>query len=118
MTYEDLTMHDVGTAIQLNQFYFATKDPKPSTMLFEKIYFKNIKSVSKGGGSHGSGGDTSAAINFDCDTKDSGGHNCDVSLTDVSFTGLGSAGLKHGMKCKGVRGTATGLTGINNCLAK
>ena len=69
-----------------------------------------------GGGSHGSGGDTSASVNFDCDTKDSGGHNCDVSFTNVSFSGLGKAGLKDGMACKGVQGTAMGLTGINDCL--
>ena len=56
-----------------------------------------------GGGSHGSGGDTSASVNFDCDTKDSGGHNCDVSFTNVSFSGLGKAGLKYDGMQRGAR---------------
>ena len=137
--YEDLTLHDCPTAIQLNQFYFAKPGDKPATMRFERIHFVNITAHRGGGGSAGSGGDTEAVVNLDCDTKYNGVNNCDVTLQDVHFTGLSKKEQETGMVCKGVKGTATvrpqrsslpriarltrlacgglqGLTGLNNCL--
>ena len=55
-------------------------------------------------------------MNFDCDTKYNGENNCDVVLEDVKFVGLSATGKKDGMVCKGVKGTATGLTGLDSCL--
>jgi len=40
VTYEDLTMYDVPTAIQLNEFYFAKPGDPPSTMRFDHITFR------------------------------------------------------------------------------
>ena len=137
--YEDLTLHDCPTAIQLNQFYFAKPGDKPATMRFERIHFVNITAHRGGGGSAGSGGDTEAVVNLDCDTKYNGVNNCDVTLQDVHFTGLSKKEQETGMVCKGVKGTATvrpqrsslpktarltrlacggmqGLTGLNDCL--
>ena len=135
--YEDLTLHDCPTAIQLNQFYFAKPGDKPATMRFERIHFVNVTAHRGGGGSAGSGGDTEAVVNLDCDTKYNGVNNCDVTLQDVHFTGLSKKEQETGMVCKGVKGTATvrpqilssenraadpprgglqGLTGLNNCL--
>ena len=105
--YEDLTLHDCPTAIQLNQFYFAKPGDKPATMRFERIYFVNITAHRGGGGSAGSGGDTEAVVNLDCDTKYNGVNNCDVTLQDVHFTGLSKKEQETGMVCKGVKGTAT-----------
>ena len=42
MTYEDLDMEDVLPVIDLTQFYFASKDPPRSTMMFE-VTFRNIR---------------------------------------------------------------------------
>jgi len=137
--YEDLTLHDCPTAIQLNQFYFAKPGDKPATMRFERIHFVNITAHRGGGGSAGSGGDTEAVVNLDCDTKYNGVNNCDVTLQDVHFIGLSKKEQETGMVCKGVKGTATvrpqrsslpriarltrlargglqGLTGLNDCL--
>ena len=105
--YEDLAMHDVPTAVQLNQFYFAKPGDPPATMRFERIYFQNITVRAGGGGSSGSGGDTSAVVNLDCDTKYSGVNNCDVVFEHVHFIGLSTNDEQHGMVCKGVKGTAT-----------
>ena len=105
--YEDLTLHDCPTAIQLNQFYFAKPGDKPATMRFERIHFVNITAHRGGGGSAGSGGDTEAVVNLDCDTKYNGVNNCDVTLQDVHFTGLSKKEQETGMVCKGVKGTAT-----------
>ena len=105
--YEDLTLHDCPTAIQLNQFYFAKPGDKPATMRFERIHFANITAHRGGGGSAGSGGDTEAVVNLDCDTKYNGVNNCDVTLQDVHFTGLSKKEQETGMVCKGVKGTAT-----------
>ena len=120
VSYKDLTMHDVPTAVQLNQFYFAKPGDPPSAMRFERIHFSNITSYHAGGGSAGSGGDTESqhesVINLDCDTKFNGKNNCDVTFDDVHFVGLSAKQQKDGMTCKGVRGTAVGLTGIHSCL--
>ena len=105
--YEDLTLHDCPTAIQLNQFYFAKPGDKPATMRFERIHFVNITAHRGGGGSAGSGGDTEAVVNLDCDTKYNGVNNCDVTLQDVHFVGLSKKEQETGMVCKGVKGTAT-----------
>jgi hypothetical protein len=116
VTYEDLTLHNVATAIQLNQFYFAKPGDPPATMRFERIHFKNITSYGGGAGSAGSGGDTHAVVNLDCDTKYNGKNNCDVTFAHVSFHGLSPHQQKIGMVCKGVRGTTTDLTGLDSCL--
>ena len=82
-------------------------------MHFEQIYYSNITSYRGGGGSHGSGGDTTAVINLDCDDHYNGKNNCDVTLLDVVHL------QPHGtptMFCKGVRGTAEGLIGVKSCL--
>ena len=100
-------MHDVPTAVQLNQFYFAKPGDAPATMRFERIYFQNITAHAGGGGSSGSGGDTSAVINLDCDKQYNGVNNCDVVFEHVHFTGLSKADEEHGMVCKGVKGAAT-----------
>ena len=105
--YEDLAVHDVPTAVQLNQFYFAKPGDPPATMRFERIYFQNITVHAGGGGSSGSGGDTSAVVNLDCDTKYNGVNNCDVVFEHVHFIGLSTHDEQHGMVCKGVKGTAT-----------
>ena len=105
--YEDLTLHDCPTAIQLNQFYFAKPGDKPATMRFERIHFVNITAHRGGGGSAGSGGYTEAVVNLGCDTKYNGVNNCDVTLQDVHFTGLSKKEQETGMVCKGVKGTAT-----------
>eukprot|EP01052_Picozoa_sp_SAG31_P027225 SAG31_NODE_2530_length_5556_cov_2.442917_6_plen_129_part_00 len=76
VSYENLTMHGVPTPIQLNQFYFAKPGDKPATMRFERIAFRNITAIGAGGGSFGSGGDTHAVVNFDCDRHYNGVNNC------------------------------------------
>ena len=71
-----------------------------------------ITSYSSTGGYKSKGG----AMKFDCGTDLNGKNNCDVSLKKVTFQGLGSNGMTSGMKCSGVKGAATGLSGINDCL--
>ena len=53
---------------------------------------------------------------FDCASDLNGKNNCDVSLEGVTFQGLGSVSMKTGMTCSGVKGAATALSGINDCL--
>jgi hypothetical protein len=85
-------------------------------MRFERIHFKNITAFGAGGGSAGSGGDTQAVVNFDCDTHYNGVNNCNVTFDNVRFVGLSKQAQHHGMVCKGVRGTAVGLVGLDSCL--
>jgi len=96
--YEDLTMYDVGQAIVLTQFYEGTG---PSTYLFE-VAFEHI-SVSRGRGED--------AIDFDCDDHVNNVANCEVTLKDIRFFNSDA-----GMQCKGVRGNASGIWGIECCL--
>ena len=115
--YYDIVMHDVVLPINLDQSY-GNKGGKgggkgqPSFVRFEGISYRNITSF--GGGDKA--GKFKDVVSFGCGTGANGKNNCDVSLQDVKFEGLGSDGMKSGMVCTGVKGTATGLTGVNDCL--
>lgn len=113
VTYADLRMHDVKLPIDLEQFYAWKGTKKPKSMVsFERILYHNIKSTG-GGDTHGT------VASFTCDTHYDGENNCaQIMLDNVSFAGLGSAAKKTGMACEGVRGSAIGLAGINNCLGQ
>ena len=109
VTYEGLTMQGVETPIDLTQFYDGSG---ASTMRFENILFKDIQ-VFGGAGVANAAKDDDAAVIFDCDDHYDGEANCDVVLDNVRFNGYGR-GAK--MTCKGTKGTAQEISGINNCL--
>ena len=113
--YYDIVMHDVQLPINLDQYYGIhpekMKHPPANYVLMEKISYRNITSFG-GGDKHKN------VVGFGCASDLNGKNNCDVTLTDVAFKGLGSDGMKTGMHCGGVKGTATGLSGINDCLKK
>jgi polygalacturonase len=119
ITYEDLAMDHVTQTIQINQFYFAKPGDPPSSYLFEDIVFRNITSNKAGIASNQAGKGTQKAkpvVNFDCDTAYDGKANChNFQLIDVRHTDLQSTA---GMVCKGITGSAVGVTGIKSCLGK
>ena len=85
------------------------KKPPPNYVFMERITYTNVTSFG-GGDKHKN------VVNFGCASDLNGKNNCEVALKNVAFDDLGSAGMKTGMHCGGVKGTATGLKGINNCL--
>jgi len=114
--YQNLTMYDVQTAIDLTQFY-GTKSKQKSTFVFDQIYYDNIKSYrSDPSGSRRRkklSGTAKSDVIFDCDTGSNGKNNCDVVMNDVEFVNSAAT-----MQCVGVRGTSDGVSGITNCLKK
>ena len=111
ISYTNLTMHGVALPIDLEQFYAWEGKTKPqSKVLYERILYHNVSSTG-GGDSHGT------VASFTCDTHYNGKNNCaQIEFDNVAFAGLGSAAKKTGMVCEGASGSATGLTGINDCL--
>ena len=78
-------------------------------MLIERVTYRNITS-------YGGGDKHKNVASFDCAFGLNGKNNCDVSLQDVTFKGLGGDGMKTGMYCSGVKGSVTRLAGVNDCL--
>ena len=71
------------------------KHPPANYVLMEQISYRNITSFG-GGDKHKN------VVGFGCASDLNGKNNCDVTLTDVAFKGLGSDGMKTGMHCGGV----------------
>ena len=121
--YYDIVMHDVQLPINLDQYlprqafnfswsschlihrrlwsrYYGIhpekmKHPPANYVLMEQISYRNITSFG-GGDKHKN------VVGFGCASDLNGKNNCDVTLTDVAFKGLGSDGMKTGMHCGGV----------------
>ena len=112
VNYHDLVMYDVQDPINVDQFYESGHHPGPyrSSVQIDQITYRNITSYRGGKNKHGT------VVSFDCASGLNGENNCDVSLEDVTFQGLGSNSMATGMTCSGVNGAATGLGGINDCL--
>ena len=81
----------------------------PNYVFMERITYTNVTSF-------GGGDSNKKVVDFGCASDLNGKNNCEVTLKNVTFNDLGSAGMKSGMYCGGVEGAATGLRGINNCL--
>eukprot|EP00040_Diaphanoeca_grandis_P019896 m.105415 g.105415 ORF g.105415 m.105415 type:complete len:430 (-) comp27645_c0_seq2:249-1538(-) len=114
VTYEDLTMDNVASVIQLTMFY-QEKAPfkyKTSTMRFTNIVFRNL--VATKSGSDGNGKD---AFTMECDTTfDShGGGNCDVVVDNVAFPDQVNNPVQ--MECTGAFSSSVkDLVGVHSCL--
>lgn len=117
--YENLTMINVGTPIDITQHY---EGEGSSTFLFEDILFKDIqvfageklprKSSDRLADLNAE--DQAADVEFDCDNHYDGKANCRVEMENLQFSGFGEKGAV--MVCKGTVGTATKLKGIHSCL--
>eukprot|EP01051_Picozoa_sp_SAG22_P004325 SAG22_NODE_229_length_14598_cov_13.257052_6_plen_980_part_00 len=113
--YENLVMTDVALPIDLEQAYGVKvkpgQPPPPTSVSYERIHYSNISAT--GGGSK----KDPAVVSLKCGHGLSSAGNCkNIVLNNVAFHKLGVAATKHGMVCTGVKGSATGLRGINDCL--
>jgi hypothetical protein len=113
VTYKNLTMKNVDTPIELNQYY---EGSGPSAYLFERILFTDmyIFGARKTRRKRLPALSSEADVNFDCDDHFDGKANCRVQMENIRFSGYGKRGAK--MSCKGVEGTVKNINGIHSCL--